>query len=244
VFIDSLDIGGVAARGLGAAVVDPSMLRLDRRVVRGRTESIAIDGVIGTDLLRYMDIVLDASAGTITIRRPRPNPRAVRNLFWVGYPMVKLVSKEGRPVLFGLDTGAEGTYATHAMLRKAPRTSVATRRMTIGGLGPERQQTEWVARELALSDGDYAITLRNVPVADDKRWTFVVLDGVIGSDVALASRLHLDFVNGVFDVRPNAGHFAPTAQPDGASCDATCSRSASSRYRAKAESSRIARQSS
>jgi hypothetical protein len=202
VLIDSLGMGPITARGLGAAVVAPGMLRLDRRVVQGRTESIPIDGVIGTDLLRYMDLVLDAGAGTITIRRPRPNPRATRNLFWVGYPVVKLVSKDGRPVVLGLDTGAEGTFATRGLLRKAPHTPVATRRMTIGGLGPQRQQTEWVARDLALSDGDYAIALRNVPIAPDQRWTFVAFDGVIGSDVALASRLHLDFVNGVFDVRP------------------------------------------
>ena len=46
----------------------------------------------------------------------------------------------------------------------------------------------------------------------DRRWTFVTFDGVIGSDVALASRLHIDFANGVFDVRPSAARLdgAPT----------------------------------
>lgn len=204
VLIDSLSIGPMQALGLTAAVVNPGALRLDRRMVRGAVESVQIDGVIGTDLLRYMDIVLDAGAGTITIRRPRRNVRAQRNLYWVGYPVVKLVTKEGRPVLFGLDTGAEGTYVTTDLLRKAPRTRIAARRMSIGGLGKERHDTEWVAREIALSDGDYAIALKNSPVAPDRHWTFVVFDGVIGSDVALATRMHLDFANGVFDIRPSA----------------------------------------
>jgi hypothetical protein len=79
---------------------------------------------------------------------------------------------------------------------------VAARRMTLGGLGPDREQTQYVARDVTLSDGDHAIALHNIPITPDRRWTFVAFDGVIGSDVALSSRMHLDFMNGVFDVRP------------------------------------------
>jgi hypothetical protein len=204
VYMESLAIGSMVARGLTAALVDPSVLRLDRRVVNGIPESIQIDGVIGTDLLRHMDIVLDAGAETITIRQPRRDLKAQRNLYWVGYPVVRLVSRDGRPMLFGLDTGAEGTYVTTTLLKKMPSTRIAARRGVIGGLGAEKQRTEWVARDVALSDGDYALTLRNVPVTPERRWTFLNFDGVIGSDVALATRMHLDFVNGIFDVRKSA----------------------------------------
>jgi hypothetical protein len=202
VVIDSLQIGPVTARRLGAAVVERSALRLDRREVNGVVETVPIDGVIGTDLLRHLDVVLDAEEGTITVRRPTRVSHAVRNLYWVGYPVVRLVSKEGRPLLFGLDTGAEGTSVTTALLRKLPRTLVAARRTTLSGLGAGRQTSQWVAREVRLSDGDYALVFHNAPVTPDRRWTFVTFDGILGSDVALASRMHLDFVNGVFDVRP------------------------------------------
>jgi ABC-type amino acid transport substrate-binding protein len=210
VLIDSLSIGSMVARGLSAAVVNPGALRLDRRQNNGLVEAVHIDGVIGTDLLRHLDIVLDAAAGTITIRRPRRDVRAVRNLFWVGYPVVKLVTRDGRPVLFGLDTGAEGTYVTTSLLRKVPRTPIAARHMTMGGLGEEKERTRWVAREVALSDGDYAIVLKNTPITPERHWTFVTFDGVIGSDVALATRMHLDFANGVFDVRPSTASGANT----------------------------------
>jgi hypothetical protein len=202
VFIDSLSLGPVIAEGITAALVAPGALRLDRRIAHGILESVPIAGVIGTDLLRHLDITLDAGAGTITIRRPRRDVQAQRNLFWVGYPVVKLVTRDGRPVLFGLDTGAEGTYVTTSLLRKLPHTPVAARRMSMGGLGPDREQTHFVAREVTLSDGDYAIALRNTPITPERRWTFVAFDGVIGSDVALSSRMHLDFTNGVFDIRP------------------------------------------
>ena len=201
ILIDSLSLGPVIARGLPAAVVGVGTLRLDQRVMNGSRVSVPIEGVIGTDLLRQMDLVLDAGGGTLTIRRPRREVRTVRNLFWVGYPVVRLIARNGQPVLFGLDTGAEGTYVTHSLLRRLPRTPVAARRGTIGGLGAQQHRTEWVARELAVSDGEYALALHNAPVAPDRRWTFVTFDGVIGSDVALGARLHLDFANGVFEVR-------------------------------------------
>ena len=201
VYIDSLRMGPVVARGLGAALVNKGALRLDHRIVNGVREFVDIDGVIGTDLIRQLDLVIDARAGTITVRRPQRDKHIVPNLFWVGYPVVRLITRNGRPVLMGLDTGAEATYVTTAMLRKQPRTPVAVRHGSIGGLGTEERSTEWVARQISVSDGDYAIGMSNVPVSPERRWTFVNFDGVIGSDVALASRLHLDFVNGVFDVR-------------------------------------------
>lgn len=67
VFIDSLQIGAVMARGLGAALVNKGALRLDHRVVNGTRESVQLDGVIGTDVLRHFDLVIDAGANTITI---------------------------------------------------------------------------------------------------------------------------------------------------------------------------------
>lgn len=201
VLVDSLAIGPVVAYDLGAALVSRDALRMDRRVVNGRTQEVKIDGVIGTDFLRGLDIVIDALAGTITLSRPRAQPHVTRNLFWVGYPVVRLVSESGRPLLFGLDTGSEGTYVTTTLLRKQPDMRVAMRRGSIRGLGTEEHRTEWVARSLAVSDGDYVIRLQNAPVAPERKWTFVILDGMLGADVALASRMHLDFTNGVFDIR-------------------------------------------
>ncbi len=204
VLIDSLAIGPVVAYDIGAALVSRGALRMDRRVVDGRMQEVKIDGVIGTDFLRGLDIVIDAQAGTITLSRPRAQPHVTRNLFWVGYPVVRLVSESGRPLLFGLDTGAEGTYVTTTLLRKQPDMRVAMRRGSIRGLGTEEHRTEWVVRSLAVSDGDYVIRVQNAPVAPERKWTFVTFDGMLGADVALASRMHLDFTNGVFDIRRSA----------------------------------------
>jgi hypothetical protein len=204
VLVDSLSLGTVVAYNIGAALVSHGALRVDRREVDGRTESVRIDGVIGTDILRWLDIVIDAGAGTITLSRPRRQAQVTRNLFWVGYPVVRLVSESGRPLLFGLDTGAEGSYVTTTLLRKQPDVRVGMRRGSIHGLGSEEHRTEWVVRSLAMSDGDYEIRLSNAPVAPERNWTFVRFDGILGADVALASRMHLDFVNGVFDIRRSA----------------------------------------
>ena len=214
IYIDSMSIGPIVVRGLGAALVSPEALKFDQREVNGVKTTLPIDGMIGTDVLRHLDVVMDARAGMITLRKPRRHPNVARNLFWVGYPVVRLVTREGRSVIFGLDTGAEGTYVTKTLLEKLPRTPVAARRMSIIGLGPDarkkQKMSSWVARYIPLSDGNYAISLRNVPIMPAQRWTFVDFDGVIGSDIALATRMHLDFTNGVFDIRESeAGPVVP-----------------------------------
>ena len=207
IYLDSLSMGNVVVRGLGAALVSPEALRFDERMINGLKRAVPIDGMIGTDVLRHLDVVIDARAGTITLSRPRRRNVGTRNLFWVGYPVVRFVTRDGRPVIFGLDTGAEGTYVTTTLLRKLPRTPVAARRNSLVGLGggsesaSSAKRSTWVARNVPLSDGNYAIALKNVPVMPSQRWTFVEFDGVIGSDVALATRMHLDFTNGVFDIR-------------------------------------------
>jgi hypothetical protein len=215
IYIDSMSLGSVVVRGLGAALVSPEALRFDERTVNGVKSTFPIDGMIGTDVLRHLDVVIDARAGTITLSRPRRRSGGTRNLFWVGYPVVRLVTRDGRPVLFGLDTGAEGTYVTTTLLTKLPRTPVAARRNSLVGLGGSQQgassskKSSWVARNVPLSDGNYAIALRNVPIMPAQRWTFVNFDGVIGSDVALATRMHLDFTNGVFDIRASEASVPP-----------------------------------
>jgi hypothetical protein len=170
--------------------------------------------MIGTDVLRHLDVVIDARAGTITLRRPSRRNVATRNLFWVGYPVVRLVTRDGRPVIFGLDTGAEGTYVTTTLLRKLPRTPVAARRNSLVGLGASQQgssrpRSRRGSRGTALSDGNYAVALKNVPIMPRSAGTFVEFDGVIGSDVALATRMHLDFTNGVFDIRASEASLPP-----------------------------------
>lgn len=204
IIVDTLAIGGIRLHSMAAAVVNSGVLRLDRRIEHGLTTSVPIAGVLGMDVLRHLDVVLDAGAGTATFRRPRRDPRVARNLFWIGYPVVRLALPSGRPVLFGLDTGAEATYVTTTLLRKQPGTPVAVRRSSLGGLGTETQMTDWVARVVTVSDGAHAMRLRDLAVAPARRWTFVDFDGIIGADVALASRLHLDLTNGVFDVTRSA----------------------------------------
>jgi hypothetical protein len=216
IYIDSMAIGPVTIRGLGAALVSPEVLRFDQKLINGLRTTVPIDGMIGTDVLRHLDVVMDAKAGTITLRRPRRYASARRNLFWVGYPVVRLVTPDGHPVLFGLDTGAEGTYVTNTLLKKQPRTPIAMRRMSLVGLGSNDRRSAkstWIARQVPLSDGNYAIMLNNVPIMPPQRWTFVDFDGVIGSDIALATRMHLDFTNGVFDIRASD---APDVTYDGA----------------------------
>ena len=67
VYVDSLAFGPVNARGITAALVSSSALRLDHRLVNGQVRPIQIDGVIGTDI-------------TFVIAHPAGQPEVHRGL--------------------------------------------------------------------------------------------------------------------------------------------------------------------
>ena len=217
IYIDSMAIGPVTVRGLGAALVSPDALRFDQKLVNGLRTSVPIDGMIGTDVLRHLDVVMDAKAGTITLRRPHRYAGARRNLFWVGYPVVRLVTPDGtRRVVRARHGRRRDVRDEHAAQEGAAHGGGHAPRCRSSGWASDSRRTaksSWIARQVPLSDGNYAIMLNNVPIMPPQRWTFVDFDGVIGSDIALATRMHLDFTNGVFDIRASD---APDVYYDGA----------------------------
>ena len=63
-----------------------------------------------------------------------------------------------------------------------------------------------VLRNVTVGDGEYILHLRNVPIVQERRQTFVALDGVLGSDVLAHATLRMDITNGVFSIRaPGTG---------------------------------------
>lgn len=213
--IERMTLGPVTARGLHAAIIAPDLLRLDARLENGVRTLVKIDGVIGTDIIRRLDVTIDTEAGTVTLRRPTRKARAARNLYWVGFPAVRVRTTGGRAVLLGLDTGAESTFVTRSLLGKLNRPRVLTRRGVLTGLGSEREVTEQVVTEVELrGGGPLPLRLRNVKVVPERRWTFLQFDGMLGSDIALAARVRIDFTQGVFEVRRSAGAaLAPSPAP-------------------------------
>ncbi len=202
-----VQIGRTTVRNLPVAILDPSALRLDKRLSYGEMVSVKLDGVIGSDVLRRLNVTLDMAAGTITLARPDAHPAKQRSLIWVGFPVVRLLTRNGKPVLFGLDTGADSTIVTDAWMDETPDPELSLAKGRVDALGKAHASDLPVLRNVIVSDGEYGLRLRDVPIVQERRQTFVTLDGVLGADILAHATLHMDITNGVFSIR--APGFAP-----------------------------------
>ncbi len=118
--VKSLKLGGVSVTNARAMIVSGSALQM-RELASGRPPE-AIDGVIGFDLIRSLDLTIDDLHDRVVIRKPTllpDDPKHPRNLAWYGVPIVTLLSETGAPVHLVLDTGAEETFGTPGMARKS-----------------------------------------------------------------------------------------------------------------------------
>jgi hypothetical protein len=206
--LDRFELGPVRIDHLPVAVLNEEVLKFDASDVdRGpqprRGEIVRLDGVIGTDVLRRLAVTIDLPARMLSVSRPPSHgARRQRNLFWLGFPVIRLATSSGRAALFGLDTGADSTFVGETWFLVDTTLKLAARRGTLVGLGATTMPTLQMTREVLLSDDAYTVKLRNVAIAPERRTTFVTLDGVLGTDFIRAAQIHLDITNGVFAVRP------------------------------------------
>ena len=198
---NAVQIGSVTIRNLPVAVLDPSALRLDKRVTNGVIVPVKLDGVIGSDVLRRLSVVLDMGAGTIALARPAAHPSGRRTLIWIGFPVIRLLTRNGHPVLFGLDTGADSTIVTDSWMDKTPDPGLTDAVGRVDALGASHSGGLPVLNKVIVGDGEYVLRLGGVPIVQERRQTFVALDGVLGADVLAHATLHMDITNGLFAIR-------------------------------------------
>ncbi|MEO8578189.1 MAG: retropepsin-like aspartic protease, partial [Gemmatimonadales bacterium] len=134
--ITRLQLGGIDIRNSTAMIVASELMQV--RPGQGTDPNLVakIDGVIGFDIISRLDVRIDYQNHQVILQRPRRDaklPRGGRNLFWVGTPIVRTVSSKGIPLHFNLDTGAQETYSTDALLEKTKAKTFIGERRLIGG---------------------------------------------------------------------------------------------------------------
>lgn len=164
-------------------------------------QTLKLDGIIGWNLIRHIRAELDYADGTYLLTASTPNPSLERNLFWLGYPVVRGMTETGQPLLFGLDTGSRNTSLDENIFRKTTFTSITTDSVHIGGVGG----FEWLPAQIAtdfrfiVSDHLFHMPKAQSEVHEDV--LFLAIDGVLGSDIARHMRMVVDFPNGHFSLR-------------------------------------------
>ncbi|MDQ3674903.1 MAG: retroviral-like aspartic protease family protein [Gemmatimonadota bacterium] len=200
--IPELRLGQLIVRNVPTMVVDETMMRMREPKPIGQGPHLKIDGIIGFDIIRRLDIEVDYSDGMLTLRDPaHSSPTRQRNMFWVGLPVVQLTSTDGIPLHFALDTGSQLTFVTENLLEKLNLQASRVESRRVGGLGGEISMRAPVLADLRVRLRGFPILFRGAVVRAPVYQVLAALDGVLGGDIWGTGAVRIDVSNGVFGVR-------------------------------------------
>lgn len=197
-----LDIGGFAVGDLTGAIVGAGdltvMVQKDDGEVREK-----VDGVIGMDVLRRVDLEIDFLQKRISFAKPPERQRrgsAERNLTWLGFPIVRVEQPSGRALYFGLDTGADRTHVSADAIGSIPEAPLVERSFKLAGFGGDTAVDLRVLPTLTLKVAGRQVQLSEVPIHSQRRLGFARLDGIIGSDIMAGLRLRMSMTEGLLEI--------------------------------------------
>jgi predicted aspartyl protease len=195
-------IGQVLVRNAPTMIVDESLMQMREPKSVELSSNIKIDGIIGFDVIRQLDLEVDYGDRTIRLRNPATSRReSDRNIFWVGLPVVRLTSDDGVPLHFGLDTGAQQTFVTETLLDKLELQVGRIENRRVGGLGGEISLRAPVLPYVRLFVRGFPILIKNAVVRAPVYQVLASLDGALGGEVWNSGVVRIDLTNGIFSVR-------------------------------------------
>ena len=199
--IKSLTLGGVTVSNAPAMIVSDKALEVRRENTGMLPEPV--DGVIGFDLIRMLDLTVDDANGQIILRKPVPrtdDPHHPRNLAWFGVPIVTLLSERGTTIHMLLDTGAEETFGAPGLARKSGARWREAERRTVRGFGGAVTESGIVIPSTRLFLGNVPLTIERVFIYNPVYPTMFTLDGTLGAEIGRGGSLRIDMTNGRVDV--------------------------------------------
>lgn len=200
--IPEMQIGQVVVRNAPTMIVAESMMQMREPKPIDQGPQVKIDGIIGFDIIRQLDLEVDYGEGTLHLRNPATSRHiADRNMFWVGLPVVRVTSTDGIPLHFGLDTGAQLTFVTETLLDKLQLQAARVESRRVGGLGGEISLRAPVLPDLRVLVRGFPLLFRGAVVRAPVYQVLASLDGVLGGDVWNSGVVRIDMTNGIFAVR-------------------------------------------
>ena len=200
--IPELILGPLAVDNAPAMIVNETMMQMREPRSIGPASPVKIDGIIGFDIIRELDLELDYGDGVLRLRNPASSrPDQNRNMYWVGLPVIQIMSTDGIALHFGLDTGAQLTFVTETLLDKLQLQPARMESRRVGGLGGEVSLRAPVLPDLKVLVRGFPILFRGAFVRAPVYQVLASLDGVLGGDVWNSGIVRIDMTNGVFAIR-------------------------------------------
>ncbi|TQR28951.1 hypothetical protein C7Y47_18845 [Lysinibacillus sphaericus] len=119
-FIDSIIIQGLTIFNQPTLVLANDLLMIQNQIMQ-------VDGIIGWDIIQHILLEIDYGRKQVIIQKPQRKDDVENNLFFCGYPILKVKGQNQVPLYFGLDTGANKTHFGQPLLSKIVDLKMAKR---------------------------------------------------------------------------------------------------------------------
>lgn len=191
--IDSMKIGDLSIKNQPTLVLLDELLTIPLPHAK---EPMIVDGIIGWDIIHQLVLELDYQKHQIKIQKPERKNDLEQNLFFCGYPIIKVQDENNIPLFFGLDTGANKTHFGQSIFTKVNNLKVKQRKIQRGGIGEMKEREINYIENLNLYfTQDLFIRLENLNEVLVNYATFFKLDGVFGVDIIKNKRVIIDYEN-------------------------------------------------
>ena len=191
--IDSIVINDLTISNQATLVLSSELLKIP---IPHSEKIMEIDGIIGWDIIQHLHFEMDYGKEQVIIQKPKRKIGEANNLFFCGYPIIKVKDKNQVPLYFGLDTGANGSYFGKNLLSKIEGLQLKKKTKFSGGFGDVKERVVESIEELTVYlDENQSITLKNLSETLTDLATFFKLDGVFGIDIARSGSLVIDYSN-------------------------------------------------
>lgn len=194
--IPEMRLGSVVVRNIPVLVFPDESLRFG--IAPDIDEN---DIILGWPLISKLRFEINLSESSYKALEPPESTDPARgNLFWFGYPGLKVAASNGQSLLFGFDAGADESNLKPGIFKKV---DLAIARqdtigyMTAGGL--DTMYVDVVDEFSFLLDG-YHITKPDVEVHKDADFYFLMQDGLIGADIFRGNTVIIDYPNRLFRI--------------------------------------------
>jgi predicted aspartyl protease len=197
-----MEIGPIVISNSPTMVMDASLMRVRASAEGVPWSGLAIDGIIGWDIIRRIDMTMDFENATLILRRPEKLGTigtGAQNLIWLGKPFVRVRTTRGETVHFTLDTGAQSTFVDTELVRRlgVPTSNTDTR---VFGIGKNGGQPVRVVPSLRLEVSGKSLLMRDLLICTPSSSGIVDSDGILGSDVGRLGTIRIDATNGLFSI--------------------------------------------
>ncbi len=189
--VDILKFGPMTLKNYRVAIINQEILKIAGRPILG---------IIGWPVLRRLRMEFNYANKTVTLQTSEMRENPDRNFFWFDYPFVRLMSPDGVPLNFGLDTGADATRFKTNLLKKLPDLEVKEVNVKGAALGRVASNRGQMLEKASFLVARARLDFRYIKTTPGVSARFIAPDGRLGVDVFRESIVLLDFPAGVFRI--------------------------------------------